>query len=448
MEVQSTSPLPVPPPGCPAHTSRDRVPLYGPEFAADPQAYYEFMRGYGPTAPVELAPGVKATLVTDYAAALRLLRDPTFRKDARHWRDLANGTVPADSPVVPLLQYRPNCMFADGADHHRLRQAVTESMARIDLLRLAQSTERISDYLIGQFSPRGSADLMADYAKQLPLFVFNELFGCPAEIGDRVLFGISGMFDGVNAEQSAAVLHGAVGELVTLKRSEPGEDVTTWLMRHRARLTDEEMVHQLSLLLGAGAEPLRNLIGNTLHLILTQHRDSYEDAREAINDTLWRNPPISNLAPHYPAADVRLGRQKVAAGDLVMVSFAAANTGVALMETLRAGSNRASLAWSAGPHSCPSKDPATHITITAIENLLEQIPDVTLAVPEDLLTWRPGPFHRALTALPARFEPVQPIRRASPQSQTDEPAYDDRPAAHRKPDGGGRWSQFLAWLTR
>ncbi len=48
--------------------------------------------------------------------------------------------------------------------------------------------------------------------------------------------------------------------------------MTSWLMAHEAGLDDEEMVHQLALLLGAGAEPLRNLIGNTLHRLLTHDR--------------------------------------------------------------------------------------------------------------------------------------------------------------------------------
>jgi cytochrome P450 len=441
MEAHSA---PVPPPGCPAHHYGGRVPLYTPEFAADPQAYYAFLRNYGPTAPVELAPGVEATLVTDYTAALSMLRNSIFRKDARRWRDLYNGKVPADSPVAPLLAYRPNAMFSDGAEHLRLRQAITDTMARIDARRLARSTERTSDYLIAQFGIRGSADLMGDYAKQLPLFVFNELFGCPAEIGDRVLFGISGMFDGINAMESAQVLHGAVGELVTLKRSRPGDDVTSWLMQHESRLTDEEMVHQLSLLLGAGTEPLRNLIGNTLHRLLTHDR-AYQDIRNAINDTLWHNPPIANFAPHYPAADTMLAGQKVMAGDLVMVSFAAANTGLALTEALGEGSNRASLAWSAGPHSCPSRGPATHIAITAIENLLSHFPDVELAVPQTLLTWRPGPFHRALNVLPVRFNPAQPM---SSPTRTPTASHDEHAAAPGNPDATAMWSKFLAWLKK
>ncbi|MEU9602776.1 cytochrome P450 [Streptomyces sp. NPDC048109] len=441
-------PTPAPPPGCPAHDSGGGVPLYGPEFAADPQAYYDYLRHFGPTAPVELAPGVAATLVTDYAAALDLLRDPAFRKDARQWRDLRSGEVPEDSPVVPLLAYRPNCMFADGAEHQRLRLAVTESMMRIDSRRLAQITEQVSAYLIAQFSARGSADVMADYARQLPLFVFNELFGCPAEIGDRVLFGIAGMFDGVNAAESAQLLHRAVGELVALKRERPGDDVTSWLMEHEADLTDEEMVHQLSLLLGAGAEPLQNLIGNTLHRILTHDRGAYQDVRNAVNDTLWKNPPIANFAAHYPADERMFAGQRVTAGQLILISFAAANIGMALAGNHHAA-NRASLAWSAGPHACPSQRPATGITVTAVDDLLGQLPDIELAVPAGLLTWRPGPFHRGLNALPVRFSAVQVMGRpAVPAPAQHAMAGAEHSAEHRGAGGTGKWSQFLAWLRK
>ncbi|MFF5789146.1 cytochrome P450 [Streptomyces sp. NPDC012693] len=452
--MDTHTPAPAPPPGCPAHGSGARVPLYGTEFAADPQAYYAYLRHYGPTAPVELAPGVDATLVTDYQAALQLLQDSaSFRKDARLWRDFNEGRVPRDSPVAPLLAYRQNCMFSDGGEHLRLRQAITDSMARVDSHRLARSTERISDYLISQFGSRGSADLLGDYAKQLPLFVFNELFGCPAGVGDRVLFGISGMFDGVNAEKATAVLFGAVQELVTLKRSRPGDDVTSWLMQHQANLSDQEMVDQLALLLGAGAEPLRNLLGNTLHRLLTD--DRYADGGgligEALDDTLWDNPPMSNYAPHYPAADMEFAGEKVQAGDLMLVSFAAANSGLALTAARTAGSNRSHLAWSAGPHGCPSKEPARHITVTAIEHLLNRLPDVELAVPEDSLIWRPGPFNRALATLPARFTPVASSGRGDARPGSGAAAsgasFGDPSGQEGKGERKGRWSQFLSWLT-
>ncbi|MEU7005487.1 cytochrome P450 [Streptomyces sp. NPDC046332] len=451
MDARSTAP--VPPPGCPAHADGGRVPLYGPEFQADPQAYYAYLRHFGPAAPVELAPGVEATLVTDYATALQLLQDSgSFRKDARRWRHLNEGRVSPDSPIVPVLAYRPNCMFSDGAEHLRLRQAVTDSMARVDVRKLSRTTEQVSAYLVSQFAARGSADLLGDYAKQLPLLVFNELFGCPADIGDRMLFGINGMFDGVNAERAVEVLWGAVGELIALKRSRPGEDVTSWLLAHQAKLTDEEMLHQLAVLLVAGNEPLRNLIGNTLHRLLTHdayaHKGGLID--EAIDDTLWENPPMPNLAPHYPAHDMEFAGQKMRAGDLVLVSFAAANTGPALTAARESGSNRAHLAWSAGPHACPSKDPARQITVIAVENLLNQLPDVELAVPEESLIWRPGPFNRGLATLPARFTPVETARRTGAQAHPDASARlgTEQSEAGRKRERGGMWSQFLNWLAK
>ncbi|MEU4877987.1 cytochrome P450 [Streptomyces sp. NPDC021608] len=441
---------PVPPPGCPAHQSGGRVPLHGPEFAADPQAYYSYLRHYGPTAPVELAPGVEATLVTDYATALQLLQDSgAFRKDARRWRDLNEGRVSPDSPVAPLLAYRPNAMFSDGAEHLRLRQAITDSMARVDSRRLGRSTEQVSTYLISQFGSRGSADLLGDYAKQLPLFVFNELFGCTADIGDRVVFGMTGMFDGVNAEQAVGVMFGAIGELVALKRARPGDDVPSWLMEHSSKLTDEELVHQIALLLVAGNEPLRNLIGNTLHRLLTHDAYAHQGGLidEAMDDTLWENPPMQNLAPHYPTSDMEFAGQKLQAGDLVLVSFAAANTGPALTAARQAGSNRAHLAWSAGPHACPSKEPARQITVAAIENLLNKLPDVELAVPTESLTWRPGPFNRGLTALPAKFTPVRTASRPTPEARAEGPSHHEQGPTRGRGERGV-WSQFLNWLTR
>ncbi|RAJ31205.1 cytochrome P450 [Kitasatospora sp. SolWspMP-SS2h] len=438
--MDAHSSAPVPPPGCPAHGGR--VPLYGAEFAANPQSYYDYLRHYGPTAPVELAPGVNATLVTEYSAALQLLQDSaTFRKDGRRWRELNEGVVPMDSPVVPILMHRPNAMFADGAEHLRLRQAITDTMARIDSRRLSRVTQQVSDFLIAQFGYRGSVDLVGGYARQLPLFVFNELFGCPADIGDRVLFGITGMFDGINAEQAAEVLYGAVGELVALKRSRPGEDVASWLMQHQARLTDEEAVHQLALLL-AGTDPEGNFIGSTLHRLLTHDAYAHQGGLidEAIDDTLWENPPFANLAPHYPAMDTEFAGEQFKAGDLMLVSFAAANRSPILAGERQVGS-RAHLAWSAGPHACPSKDSARQIAMTAIENLFNKLPDIELAVPEASLSWRPGPFNRGLVALPTRFSPVEPARPVPAAA----PA---RPVAAKTPEKTGRWSQFLNWLSK
>jgi hypothetical protein len=63
--------------GSPIDTDHHRVSLYSAEFAADPHRAYQEMRSrYGSLVPVDLAPGVPATLVIGYRTAVRILHDP------------------------------------------------------------------------------------------------------------------------------------------------------------------------------------------------------------------------------------------------------------------------------------------------------------------------------------------------------------------------------------
>jgi cytochrome P450 len=397
------------PAGCPMHQER-QTSLYGEEFAADPQRVYDAFRAHGPVAPIELAPGVEATLVVQHEAALRVLQNPAlFARDSRHWTALQEGRVPLDSPVLPMMAYRPNCLFTDGTEHLRLRKAVTESLGRLNASRLSRDVERISDYLIDQFIERGSADLLGEYAKLLPLLLFNQLFGCPSDIGDRLTRNMSAIFDGQDVLRANAELTSCLMELVALKRRVPGEDITSWLIQHPAGLRDEELKDQLVMLMGAGVEPERNLIGNALLLMLSGNVAGSDRAgtgmlvEDALNEVLWDNAPIANYATHYPVQDVELGDTVLRAGVPVLISFAAANSDPALTDARRTLSKGAHLAWGAGPHVCPAKSPAQLIALTAIERLLNVLPDITLAIPAAEAEWRPGPFHRALVSLPVRF---------------------------------------------
>ncbi|WP_411121760.1 cytochrome P450 [Streptomyces sp. x-19] len=452
--MQSHPEFQTPPPGCPAHAEGIKTSLHGTEFAAAPHAVYEHLRKYGPTAPVELSPGVEAELVTDYATALQILQNPdSFARDPRRWRALNEGRVPLDSPVLPMMMYRPNSMFSDGPAHLRLRQAVTDSLSRLDMHRVGRHVDRVAKYLIEQFSGHGKADLVADYARWLPLLVFNDLFGCPAEIGDRLVFGFSGIFDGVDAEKANETLTESLLELVALKRANPADDVTSWLMQHASQLSDEEMIHQLVMLIGAGAEPMQNLISSALRLMLCDERyaggqhSAGLPVDDAIHDVLWNSPPIANYATHYPTHDVEVAGSKLAAGSPVLISFASANTDPGLAGGRQTLSKRAHLAWGAGPHACPAKDPALLISVLAIEKLLNALPDIELGVPEESLSWRPGPFHRALNSLPARFTPVRIDRRSV--GPMPAPVGAGAIAAKETTSGKSRksswWSGFLTW---
>ncbi|WP_433476956.1 cytochrome P450 [Spirillospora sp. CA-142024] len=386
----------------------ERVRLYDQAFAADPARTYARLREYGEAVPVELAPGVPATLIVGYEAALQVLRDPmTFPKDPREWQQ----DVPHDCPVLPLMMYRPNCMYTDDPLHTRLRRAVTHALDHIDSSSLREQVGDIAEELIAGFSAAGEADLLADFARPLPLLLFTRLLGCPPALSERLARGFKGIFDGVDAEKANAELTQGVAELIALKRRLPGQDLTSRMLADPVGLSDEEALHQVLLLMGAGAEPEQNLIANGVHLLLTSEKMA-DDVwggnlliEDALDELLWTDPPIANFGFTYPRRDVEFRGTVLPAHQPVVIGFSAANTDPHSMADARVG-NRAHLAWGAGSHLCPAKRPALLIATAAIEKLLDGLPGLTPAFPGGEATWRPGPFHRALTALPVRFTPT------------------------------------------
>uniref|UniRef100_UPI0035A241D3 cytochrome P450 n=1 Tax=Nocardia pseudovaccinii TaxID=189540 RepID=UPI0035A241D3 len=389
-----------------------RVPLYSPEFSSDPHRVYRDMRHrYGSLVPVDLAPGVPATLVIGYNHAVAILNDPErFPADPRVWEK----NIPSDCPVLPMLQYRPTSVHSAGAEHARYRQAVTAGLAGVDLHAVHTTAERIAVSLINTFCEVGTADLISQYAFPLSSAVVNDMLGCPAQIGQRVASGMAAVFEGIEAQQGMQMFSEAIVELIALKRAQPGDDITTRMLNHPAELDDMEMVHQMANLYGGGIEPQQNLIINTLLLILTDDRFAGGvlggglATRDALDEVLFNDPPFANHCPSYPRQPSLIDGVWLPAHQPVIISMAGCNNDPAVNIGEYKG-NRSHLAWGAGPHACPARSVAYLIAQDAIDQLLDALPDIKLAVPDDQLTWRPGPFHRSLTSLPVVFPKSPPL---------------------------------------
>ncbi|MET7320353.1 cytochrome P450 [Streptomyces sp. NPDC005549] len=407
MTLPSTETAPTSEPG--------RIALYAPEFAADPHAAYRSMRRtHGPLVPVDLAPGVPATLVIGYYQARRILNDPLhFPADPRAWEKL----IPATCPVRPMMEWRPNALRSGGAEHARYRAANTQAIDQVDQHGLRALVEQVASDAINGFRAVGSADLLTQYSFPIAFRVLSALLGCPDEIGQRIADGMAKIFDTTNADQGNLILAQAVSDLVTLRRTHPGDDITSRLALHPVELSDEEMSHQLVTLYGAGIEPMTNLISNTILKILTDEEFSADlhaglsTVRDALDAVLYTDPPMANYCISYPPYPIDVEGVLLPADQPVVISMAAANNDPALTEGVPAGQhggNRAHLAWSIGPHTCPARSHAYLIAETAVTHLLDALPETDLARPAAELTWRPGPFHRALESLPVTFPAAQP----------------------------------------
>ncbi|MQY15025.1 Cytochrome P450 monooxygenase PikC [Streptomyces sp. RB5] len=394
-------------------TVPDRFALYGEAFAADPHGTYTRMRrAYGPLVPVELAPGVPATLVIGYAQALRILNDPLrFPADPREWQKGVDPTT----PILPMTQWRPQALRSAGTDHTRYRSVNVAGINTIDQHALRGLVERSAQETVAGFRADGRADLRAQYAKPMVFQVLGTVLGCPDELLVRIADGMARIFDAISPEDSghgAMILHEALGEHVTLRRKEPGEDMTSVMLAHPTALTDEEMIHQVITLFGAGLEPLANLITNTQLKILTDEEFSdslhagRRTVRDALDTVLYTDPPMAAYCLSYPPYPVDVDGVLLPAHQPVMISMAGCNNDPELTRGVSPEAmtgNRAHLAWSTGPHACPARSHAYLIAETAVSHLLDAIPEMDLAVPADELHWRPGPFHRALRELPVVF---------------------------------------------
>ncbi|MGO4613009.1 cytochrome P450 [Nocardia sp. 2YAB30] len=400
--------------GSPFDTGDDpRVSLYSPQFAADPHGTYRWMREqFGPLARVELAEGISATLVLHYRTAVKILQDPAhFPADPRKWEK----TIPQDSPIRAMLGWQPAARFHDGSAHDRYRHASVAGISGIDLHSLDTMVEALAIPQINTFCGNGAADVAADYAFPLAFGVLNRIIGCSAEMGHEIAAGMAARFDsGRDAAAGMARLETALMKLIRHKRAHPGDDITSRLAHHKENLTDAEMLAQLMSLYGAGIEPTRNLITNTLLLMLTDERfgggllSGSLSTRDALDEVLFTDPPMANFCPTYPRQPTMVDQTWIPADQPVLISLAACNRDPASAGGDRTG-NRSHLAWGAGPHVCPAKDVAYLMAEHAINQLLDALPDIQLAVPAQKLVWRPGPFHRALQELPVTFPPSAPV---------------------------------------
>ncbi|MHB9862930.1 cytochrome P450 [Streptomyces sp. YIM S03343] len=405
---------PGPPPGCPAHGGGPRR-LYGPE-AHDLGSVYEHLRvEHGPVAPALLHDDVPVWVVLGHAENLHMVRTPSqYCRDSRIWTPLKEGRVKPDHPLMPFIAWEPICSYAEGDEHLRLRGAVTAALATIDHRGVRRHINRYTQRLVNTFCEQGRADLVGQFAEHLPMAVMCELLGLPEEYNDRMVEAARDMLKGTDtAIASHAYVMEALGKLTERRRARPEEDLASRLVEHPAQLTDDEVTKHLWVVLMAAYEATVNLISNVLRMVLTDPRFRAQlnggqmTVPEAVEQTLWDEPPFSTVFAYFAKQDTELGGQRIRRGDGLLFGIAPGNVDPRIRPDLAAGmqGNRSHLAFGGGPHECPGQDIGRAIADTGVDALLMRLPDVELDGDESGLRWTEAISSRHLVELPVRFEP-------------------------------------------
>jgi cytochrome P450 len=395
------------------------VPLYGPRFAGDTEELFrEMRRAHGPVVPVLLEGGDPAWLVIGYREAHRVLTDGRlFARDP--YRCHGPDYVPPQA-----VGYLPGLlMFLDGQVHARRVGAVAAALADVDQFGLRADCERFADRLIDAFATAGEVELMEQYAYRMPALVMGGMLGLP----DSELMGVAQDMKTMSDGREEAIdafgrFVATMTRLIETKRAQPGRDVMSRLLEYATGVTDDELIQDILVVVSGSQENTANWIGNTLRLMLTDDRFALtlsggrSSVGQALNEVLWEDTPVKTAPGRWATQETELGGQTVRAGDVVIVGLAGASADPRVRPAVHgdSGGNHAHLAFGTGDHGCPHPAPelAEVIAQTAIEVLLDRLPDVRLAVPEDELEWRPAFHVRGLSALPVRFMPAYVVEDA------------------------------------
>ncbi|MEV4489255.1 cytochrome P450 [Micromonospora coxensis] len=373
--------------------------LMSPPGRIDPYPTYELLRAHGPVAragPVFFA-------VTGYAEADEILRDPRFgvMDDA-----LRDAFLPGwrDSPAVAAISR--SMLRTNPPDHSRMRRLAAGAFTprRIAAMRdvVRAQADELVDAMLARAADGEPVDFLADFAYPLPVGVICALLGVPA--ADRPLFrrwaaDLTGVLEPeitldelAVADRGAAELTRYFAALVEDRRRAPADDLTTALVQvHDAdgdRLSGDELLANLVVLLVAGFETTTNLLGNGL-VVLLDHpraaqalREHPDLAADHVEELLRYDSPVQ-LTTRINTAPATVGGVDLPAGSWTLLLLGAANRDPrrypqpARFDPWRATSHP--LSFGAGPHYCLGAGLARLEAQVAFPLLLRRLPGLALA---------------------------------------------------------------------
>jgi cytochrome P450 len=403
-------------------TSRPLLDLTDPRFLADPYPFYRLLRE---RAPVWRSP-TGLWVLTRYADVAAVSKDPRFGHDFEgKLSDPRERNELLDEPVFQGL--RLSMLVRDPPDHTRLRGLVAKAFTARRLEEMRPKIEALVETLLDKVGPRGKMDVIADFARPLPVLVICELLGIPEEDRPRFLSGykVSGRaldptpmtreeLDEVNA--IAVRNRGYFEELFERRRDAEGDDLISALLHvrdeHDERLTHDELAANIGLLFGAGHETTTHLIGNgllALHRSPEQWRKLVAEPSLAGNalEELLRFDSSVQLTSRKAFEDVTLADGTlVRRGESVMCLLGAANRDPEVyadpdkLDITR--KNVRPLSFGGGIHHCLGAQLARIEGEIAFRRLAQRLPGLTLDDIEHP-SWKRTITLRGLNKLEARW---------------------------------------------
>ena len=363
---------------------------FDPEFRKNPHPFYDRLRTEEPVHRTSLG----FVVLTRYEDVVNTLRNNDFSRDIE---------VNANLPESPTRKFRrenersKSMLNLDPPDHTRLRRLVSKSFTPSAIEKLRPRIQQLVDDALANAKRTGHLELVEELAFPVPFQVISDLLAMPTERGEELrewsqiitatLEPTTGVEELEKGQQAIAKMRPYLEEIIQHRRRNMGDDMLSSLIaveEQGEKLNNDELMSFVILLYIAGHETTVNLIGNSVHALLTHPEQLDVMRRESctpnmVDELLRFNGPVQHTI-RTPLVDISIpvnGQEMlIKKGSLVLASLGAGNHDPSVFDNphqldfSRSNSNR-HLAFAAGVHYCLGASLAKLETEVAVGTLVK-----------------------------------------------------------------------------
>jgi len=273
------------------------------------------------------------------------LRDKRLGRNFRHVMTPEEIGVP---PLDPRWQAfwdteRWSLLWLEPPDHTRIRKLVAAAFTPRSVEALREPAHALARDLLEPLVEAGEMELLYDYAQPYSIAVICRMLGVPLDRHRNLLdwsHRMVKMYEfevpvdaAASANRAAAEFQEYVLGLIRERRASPSDDMVTALVEARvdgARLSDDEIVSTVIVLLNAGHEATVNTLGNGM-LAFARHPDQWRrvdgavSAQTASEEMIRFDPPLQLFERWVLTDDFTIDYTPIPRGAKIAMLFGAAN---------------------------------------------------------------------------------------------------------------------------
>ena len=404
----------------------DEYKPFDPPFRDNPFPAYARARE---EQPVFYSQDIGMWIVTRYDDIARILKNPRGFSSTHNF----DPAFPLAPEVIEVLNRGyPSLLIlinSDPPDHTRYRQALSSVMTEKRMALMESSIQELTNKLIDAFFADGQADLVRQFNAYLPISVMGRMLGLPAEDIEtahrlcssiiKLLWWNTSREERLACAHDIVALHHYLASQIESRRSESKDDMLTDLVNAKLHdntsLSTSELVSLSTLLLFATTGIVVKFLGNAEWLLLS-HPDQLQALKSDrslmsgfVEESIRMEPSLRAVV-RTAQESVEIGDVFIPAGSRLLLHLASANRDENHFanpdvfdihrESSETGhkSKHKHLGLGHGVHYCAGAPLGRLICRTAIQNLLERLPNLRLK-PDDSQEFEASLIYRGLQHL-------------------------------------------------